>query len=67
MYVIKTRRDKAREESNGVGWNSELEVGWGGVGEISFESRNGTKERKWANVCSDHWITAQRRNNINIA
>jgi len=29
VYVIKTRRDKAGEESNGVGWNRELEVGWG--------------------------------------
>lgn len=29
MYVIKTRRDKAGEKSNGVGWNRELEVGGG--------------------------------------
>jgi hypothetical protein len=45
VYVIKTRRDKSGEKSNGVGWNRELEVGLGGRGEISFESRNGTKEK----------------------
>jgi hypothetical protein len=51
VYVIKTRRDKAGEKCNGVGWNRELERWWGGflLSQEMAQSRGNGR-----NVCFDH-------------